>query len=307
MKIKGTITMLFILFILSPCSVEKHFNEWIKEGNEYYYYNNSGEKLRNTSIELSGSTYYFDTKGVMLTGWNSFGVDKRYFDDNGVMSIGWKQIDENWYLFDNQGIMQKEWATDGNNWYYFNDNGIMQKSKWIKNEYFVDENGKMLSNGWYKIDGVEYYLDANGKVDRTKNYNEELKKLKQQEQQNKYNQRKRTLIYEDFSGSHTINFILPELPAKTKMGLTISGLDIRYSVNQDWGGGVNIWMICSGTKDTYTYPQVQILGEGNMSRVFVAQPSSDYNYLRSTFRVSTDIEEIFTMEKELTFELSFLN
>ena len=294
-----------IMLLLFGCTTEKHYNEWVNNNGNYNYYNNSGEKLRNTNINLDGKIYYFDKNGNMLSGWHNFGNSKRHFDANGTMDIGWKEIDNNWYLFNEDGLMCKEWGTDGNNWYYFGTDGIMQKSRWVKNDYFVDDNGIMLKNGWYTIDGENCYFDNDGKIDRSKDYQIELQNIKKQQEQDRQNSRKRSLTYEDFYGSHTITFILPELPYKSSMGLTINDITLKYSVNQDWGGGVNIWAICSGTKDTYTYPQVRLYGKSDKIWVgsLVAEPPSDYNYWKTTFKVSSDIVTINTMEKEGTVEL----
>lgn len=139
------VLVVVISLALISCTVEKHYNEWVQKGNEYCYYNNSGEILRNTSIELSGATYYFDKNGYMLRDWQQFGSRKRYFDKNGVMAKGWKSVDgSNWYYFDNEGLMQTGWVQDGNDWYWFNENGIMEKDQWTKDHYFICKSGKMM-------------------------------------------------------------------------------------------------------------------------------------------------------------------
>lgn len=315
--------ILFITIVLLLCSSCSQKNGFVDEGDYTYYYVN-GEIQKGWQF-IDDNWYYFRDKseydddiikrpiGSMWKGSFYDDNNKKYVldEEDGKMITGWHQFNNNsnrWWYFDPEtGEGVTGWKEIDGELYNFDQMGELNVSQWIDGNYYVDESGRMLSNGWYKIDGSEYYIDSNGKVDRTKNHNEELKKMNQQNNQNKYNQKKRSLTYEDIYGTHTINFILPQLPVQTQAGLTINDIDIKYSVNKDLSAGVNIWIICSGTKDTYAYPQLTIYVEGETSRVFVAQPSSDSNFLKSSFRVSTDIEEIFTIERELTFELSFMD
>ncbi|MCR4839734.1 MAG: hypothetical protein K5897_12505, partial [Eubacterium sp.] len=70
--------------------------------------------------------YYFNTKGVMQTGWKQIGGKWYYFKTTGAMVTGWKQIGGKWYLFNSSGIMQTGWQKVGSKQYYFDANGVMQ-------------------------------------------------------------------------------------------------------------------------------------------------------------------------------------
>lgn len=105
--------------------------------NMYYY-----DTIQNGWIQENGKWYYLD-EGERTTGWsNGYGTTKRnkrdndgsfvvvgqvewfYFDSNGVMQTGWKQIDGKWYYFYGNGLMAHDTTISG---YKLGSNGA-----WIK-------------------------------------------------------------------------------------------------------------------------------------------------------------------------------
>ena len=102
-------------------------------------------QYRNKWVEIDGFYYYFNAEGEIVK-------------DNWVLDSG------EWYHVDETGKMQKSlWVHDANNdWYYVGSNGAMQKSNWVNNKYFVDEHGKMVKNGSYRIGNKAYSFDGNG-------------------------------------------------------------------------------------------------------------------------------------------------
>lgn len=42
----------------------------------------------------------------------------------------WEQVSGNWYYFDTNGVMQTGWLKIGNIWYYLKPSGNMTANKW---------------------------------------------------------------------------------------------------------------------------------------------------------------------------------
>ena len=47
----------------------------------------------NDFVVSKEKTYYFDSDGNMVTGWQEIGGARYYFNQDGVMCIGWQEID----------------------------------------------------------------------------------------------------------------------------------------------------------------------------------------------------------------------
>lgn len=64
-----------------------------------------------------------------------------------------------------------EWKQNGNDYYYYNGNELV-KNQIVEDDYYVDQNGKMVVNTWVKVqDGDEQfycYFGSNGKMIRDK-------------------------------------------------------------------------------------------------------------------------------------------
>lgn len=125
-------------------------DEWKETDSGMTYIDDSGKAVTGLQ-EIDGSKYYFNTEGIMKTGWLNAKSGKKYY-------------------FDKDGKMRTGWLRDDGSKYYFNQNGAMVTgSVKIGSSYYVfDENGKMLT-GWQDIDGEDYYYCTNGKraVNRT--------------------------------------------------------------------------------------------------------------------------------------------
>jgi len=145
--------------------------------------------------QSGGKWYYYDTDGVMATGWKLIRNEWYYFDSDGVMVSGWKQIDGKWYYFHSSGYMAEKWQQIDNKWYYFDTSGIMAtgskiingktyhfdeqlgyltdlitdptdnsdgKWRWDSGKwYYYDSNGVMIT-GWKQINGKWYYFGLSG-------------------------------------------------------------------------------------------------------------------------------------------------
>lgn len=157
-----------------------------EKGGKTYYTDESGEYVKGF-VEIDDETYYFDSKGIMKTGWLKLkNGDKYYFDKDGKMVTGFETIDEEKYYFASDGKMKTGWLetkkgstyyfsekdghdltglyTIGNKKYYFNDSGKMHKGwKKIKgNSYYFDDLGEMVTSQTLEISGKTYKFDKNG-------------------------------------------------------------------------------------------------------------------------------------------------
>ncbi len=118
---------------------------WTKLDGYWYYFNNEG-KLMTGWMQLDGKFYYLHTDGRMVIGWQSDGTNKYYMDTvSGVMSVGWKHIEQSWYYFNQSGHMITGWLNDGGKYYYLN-----------------PADGKMVSNGSFVVNNVNYTFNQNG-------------------------------------------------------------------------------------------------------------------------------------------------
>lgn len=71
-----------------------------------------------------------------------------------------------WNYYDSNGkVAVNQWKKFGNDWYYLGEYGEIVKDKFIDNDYYVGEDGRMVVNrdAKSKEDGYWYYFGADGK------------------------------------------------------------------------------------------------------------------------------------------------
>ena len=138
----------------------KHVTNWKKIQGKWYYFNNDGNRLSNTTFD----GYVFNKDGVMAeNGWN-FIDGKWYFaSSSGKISQNkWEKIADSWYYFDKDGIMLSNTTFDS---YLLTKSGAMVTNGWAKidqNWYYATSSGKISQNKWEKINGIWYYFDKTG-------------------------------------------------------------------------------------------------------------------------------------------------
>ena len=89
-------------------------------------------------------------------------------------AAGWVQNNGQWQYQDRDGyIVRNEWQKGADGKYrYLDSSGYIAVSTWIDDEYYVDENGIMVSDSWLREDcssetdsGIAwYYFDSKGKA-----------------------------------------------------------------------------------------------------------------------------------------------
>ena len=139
---------------------------WQDIGGERYYFDTKG--IMQTGWFKDGENwYYLDTEtGAMKTGWLKDGKQWYYLDENGVMQTGWKKVDGVWYYMNKGGVMKSEsWLYENGKWYYFGGSGAMYSGQWLyKNGswYYFGGDGAMYENRWLYQNNKWYYFDADG-------------------------------------------------------------------------------------------------------------------------------------------------
>lgn len=120
-------------------------NEWVKEGNDYYYFDENGQMLRST---MTPDGYRVNADGKWVKG--------KWKEDK----IGW------WYEYEDGYYLSNTWKKIGRFWYHFKNGGYMSASTWVGSKaegyYYVDHNGQMLTS---TVTPDGYTVDKYGKWD----------------------------------------------------------------------------------------------------------------------------------------------
>ena len=154
-----------------------------------YYLNSDCMPLKGTQ-HLGNHYFSFDKTGLMqygtfndnssYNGWvespdgiryYTLSIDRKY----SYMSVGFCKINGFLYYFNPQGYLLTSNNEDGssqittinNEYYAVDDSGILTVSDWLESDgfqYYFGQNGKMLRNGMYKIDGTYYIFNNDGNL-----------------------------------------------------------------------------------------------------------------------------------------------
>ncbi|MFR5602271.1 MAG: cell wall-binding protein [Lachnospiraceae bacterium] len=139
-------------------------NKWQQVKNDYwgsydddaeyvwFYFGPNGKVIQDTWKKIDNKWYFFDSSGVMQTGW----VDENmyYCGDDGVMKTGWQKLyppDMDEYEQDRVTPASDFEDSDGKNWYYFSTSG---------KKYVPDDDDGDYSQR--KVNGVYYCFDSDG-------------------------------------------------------------------------------------------------------------------------------------------------
>lgn len=72
-------------------------------------------------------------------------------------TAGWVQEDSSWFFYDADGYKETStWKKKGSDWFYLDENGDVTVSQRI-DEYYVNEEGRMVKNQWISLEGEEEY------------------------------------------------------------------------------------------------------------------------------------------------------
>ena len=164
-------------------SIKSTVNGWMKDGVNWYYYENgqmvigwkyinsywyyfqNDGKMKRGWLYTNGYYYYFFYEGQMATGWQNLEGKFYYFYSDGKMAIGWSKINNEWYYLLESGGYQTGWLKLDGVYYYFYSDGKMATG-WLQlndSWFYLDSNGKMQT-GWKKIKELWYYFYSDGKM-----------------------------------------------------------------------------------------------------------------------------------------------
>ena len=121
---------------------------FITSNNDISNYLSSEAGLKSLGVaDAKGILKYKETypgKQKFKDGWISTSDGWIYSKEDGTKAKGWLDLKEGRYYLDSYGIMATGWVAVGDKWYYMNSSGVMQK------------------NGWFNIEGKQYYLYEDG-------------------------------------------------------------------------------------------------------------------------------------------------
>ena len=67
-------------------------------------------------------------------------------------AAGWEKDDAGvWHYYDSDDEMvTDEWKKDGGKWFHLDEDGEMETDTWVDDDYYVAEDGHMLTKEWFK-------------------------------------------------------------------------------------------------------------------------------------------------------------
>jgi GH25 family lysozyme M1 (1,4-beta-N-acetylmuramidase) len=93
----------------------------------------------------------------------SQGISTFYFNERGYMVTGWQKIDGKWYFFDEKsGAMRKGWIFWSGSWFYLDPTDGHMHTGWIdykQKRCYLEPSGRALRNCIRTIDGKTYQFD----------------------------------------------------------------------------------------------------------------------------------------------------
>lgn len=119
---------------------------WKNSGDDWYLYNEKGEKLTGF-VRASGQLFYLDPSR------------------DGAAAVDWQQIGGDWYFFDTETRAAAKGLTQvrGSNYFFNEDNWVMEESGLVVakdgTKYYALDSGR-LDSGWLYIEGIWYYFGA---------------------------------------------------------------------------------------------------------------------------------------------------
>lgn len=99
--------------------------EFVVSRGDTYYFNTDGEKVTGWQ-NVDGSWYYFDELGILQRNcWQQNGESKSYLNEQGAAVTGWLTLEDKRYYFDENGLMETGQVVLGFTIYQFADDGSL--------------------------------------------------------------------------------------------------------------------------------------------------------------------------------------
>lgn len=137
---------------------------WIKDAIGWWYRYEDGTYPASAAIAIGGTTYRFDARGYMVTGWVREADQWFFHQASGAQASGWTQVEGTWYYLDPAtGAMVTGWVYVDGTWYYLSASGAMVTG-WVYVDgswYYLTPSGGMAI-GWLHEGDSWYYLGSSG-------------------------------------------------------------------------------------------------------------------------------------------------
>ena len=150
-------------------------NDWVKDNGHWYFFDDYGYMVRDTSYYIDGKEYFFGSDGRLHKGWTKViyqnSVEWIYSDSSGVIKkSSWIKDRGKWYYMDSRGVMvHNEVYNIFGKRYFFKSDGVMATNGWATNGYdwfYASSSGSLYTNKWLKLNGCWYFFDMYGYMAR---------------------------------------------------------------------------------------------------------------------------------------------
>ena len=165
---------------------------FVKTANGKWMYKlKNGTYAKDRLLNIKGKTYYFNKKGIRVSGWKTIEGNKYYFGTakqgymykkafvklkngttyllrkDGRLAKGWCTYNKKRYYFDpTTGVLQNGWITVDKKTYYLGTKGYVHKNTFVtyqKRIYYLMNDGQKAV-GWQTIKGNKYYFNKKGQA-----------------------------------------------------------------------------------------------------------------------------------------------
>ncbi len=123
------------------------------DGDKFKTY--EGDYVTDDFVTSNKKTYYFDSEGNKVTGFQEIDDGKYYFaDDGSMLTDTWQTLDDDTYYFGDDGAATVGWLELDGDTYYFQGSGTMVTGIRFVDSYHCDfgDDGKLVSKEEVDID-----------------------------------------------------------------------------------------------------------------------------------------------------------
>lgn len=100
---------------------------WHSDKEEWFYIKENGERAKDEVLKINNRLYWFDSNGIMATGWRK------------------DQNNEWYYMSTSGGMLISSWVKDKEYWYYLGGEGKMLKNTTTPDGYKVNNDGVWIN------------------------------------------------------------------------------------------------------------------------------------------------------------------
>ena len=172
-KAKGITRIGSQLFFFSPTTGQLQVGKLKDAAGNMYITDSKGVVYCGTIFQYKNKYYYADAEGKLAKGLTKVGNDNYFFrKTNGKMVVSAKRkVNGAVYYFTMNGRAAHDtWVQIGGNYYYFESDCRMATSKYVDDQWYVDENGVRMSaasapkSTARKVNGKTYLYSADGNI-----------------------------------------------------------------------------------------------------------------------------------------------